>query len=122
MCKLLKLTRPSLCRQTIGVCKLLKLSQPSLCCSEEQSFFFLFHKHEEDILKRVTPNNAVYVYFTANPVTRSKGQRSPKQCTLVVLMGGYNHTKRFGEIQYHIVLETQRTGFHQIPLYVNYLP
>ena len=42
----------------------------------------------------------VNLCFCASPVTLSKGHRSPKQCTLVVLIKVYNSTK-FEEIRYH---------------------
>ena len=38
--------------------------------------------------------------FSADLVTFSKGQRSPRWCTLVALMWDYNHTK-FEESRYH---------------------
>ena len=33
------------------------------------------------------------LFFSANPVNLSEGQRSPKGCTFVVFMEVYNHAK-----------------------------
>ena len=60
-------------------------------------------------------NRTVRTYFSANPVNLSKGQRSPKRYTLVVLMEVYDHTK-FEEIRYHNLRKTANvkvsTKFH----------
>ena len=55
-------------------------------------------KKEEQMLIRLTLNCTVCIYFSVNPVTLNYGQRSLKQCILVVLKGVYHHTK-FQEIR-----------------------
>ena len=57
-------------------------------------------KQEEQMLRRLTLNCTMHIYVSANPLTLSKGQRSLKQYTLVVLMGVYDHTK-FEVTRYH---------------------
>ena len=62
------------------------------------------------------------IYVSANPVTLSKGQRSLKQYTFVVLMGVYDHTT-FEAIRYHSLQKRANIQVcTKIPYDVNYLP
>ena len=49
-------------------------------------------KQEEQMLIQLTLNCTMCIYVSTNPVTLSKGQRSLKQYTFVVLMGVYDQT------------------------------
>ena len=62
-------------------------------------------KQEEQMLIQLTLNCLVCIYFSANSVTLSEGQRSSKQCILVVPTGVYDRTN-FEEIQYHSLQKT----------------
>ena len=57
------------------------------------------------MLTRLTFNCVARIYFSANPVTLRKGQRSLKQCTLVVLKAVYICAK-FEEIRYYSLQKT----------------
>ena len=67
------------------------------------------------MLTRLTLNCVASIHFSANPVTLSKGQRSLKRCTLVVLKALYNCAK-FEEIRYHSLKKTANVKIFTEPV------